>query len=148
MVGTRACFWLGPHQGKTRGEKQDGVSRLCRKPTTMVRIAALTVMRIPNDEELLAAIDEEAPSKPPFLSVKKIVVNLRRSHPNWKVTERRLKKLRNLGSDPRRSLSSEEDCELFDKDGRGGSVAAPWLLVNLEDDTDEDDYVIVSSKEV
>jgi hypothetical protein len=40
----------------------------------MVRIAALTVMRIPNDEELLAAIDEEAPSKPPFLSVKKIVV--------------------------------------------------------------------------
>lgn len=136
----------------------------------MVRIAALSVMRIPNDDELMAAIESETPSAPPFLSVKKIVVvsggpapalsrccsatasrrrpmrfsgpssnassplltqNLRRSHPNWKVTERKVKKLRNLGAEGRSSLSSEEDCELFDA-ASGGSKASPWLLVPLE----------------
>mmetsp|Transcript_38560 Transcript_38560/g.75331 ORF Transcript_38560/g.75331 Transcript_38560/m.75331 type:complete len:122 (-) Transcript_38560:647-1012(-) len=113
----------------------------------------LTVMRIPDDEELLMAVNASVPSFPP-VSTKKILATFRRTHPNWKVTERRLKKLRNLGGAvPRRSLGSD-DTDVWDSEGEDGCEGAPWLLVtekarkpstpSVQDGIDDEEYVLVA----
>mmetsp|Transcript_39044 Transcript_39044/g.97748 ORF Transcript_39044/g.97748 Transcript_39044/m.97748 type:complete len:112 (+) Transcript_39044:204-539(+) len=107
----------------------------------------LTVLRVPSDEELLSAVNTAAPAHTyPPVSVKKILASFRRTHPNWKVTERRLKKLRNLGGGcPRESLGSDDTDVHYDSSCEDG---APWLLIADQDGIDDEEYVLVNKDSV
>eukprot|EP00281_Chroomonas_sp_CCMP1168_P004410 CAMPEP_0206276834 /NCGR_PEP_ID=MMETSP0047_2-20121206/36517_1 /ASSEMBLY_ACC=CAM_ASM_000192 /TAXON_ID=195065 /ORGANISM="Chroomonas mesostigmatica_cf, Strain CCMP1168" /LENGTH=117 /DNA_ID=CAMNT_0053706377 /DNA_START=13 /DNA_END=366 /DNA_ORIENTATION=- len=106
-------------------------------------------LRTPDDDELLEAVREVTLGRDCGpVSIKNIIKTVKRNHPQWLLSERRVKKLRALKEPPRTSMGSSSDEPEFD-DFSYTMVPCPTetdMLGGLLDDGDEG-FVLVSYKD-